>query len=358
MNDNEFIVDLSLLDKDRPNGVSGLMRVKNDADFIRASVLSVIDCLDELIICYQKSNDNTEQEIKKLHEEFPDKIRVYYYAPIVYSHNLSDKELKLIDDAKLSSIHLLSNYYNYTLSKAKYRYGIKIDADQIYFTEKFAEICNLYKSEEKTRIPLKLRLSYLYAKIIRKTGCYIPFIINRSVISLLFPNWVANNIRQFVKRKIQNDKIICSFEGLNIYIKNNTVNICGGCFSDGRQPPIGGCGDHIFFPISSRSFYSPKVEYKYKRAIEVMRPFSEVYFGLGFLWLHLNALRNTPPIRNNGLYDSYLYSFGDFLSCRSLKKFRMPKFIQSIVMIDFKLDYRLLLEKSNLIKDQIGWNGE
>ena len=51
-------------------------------------------------------------------------------------------------------VHLLANYYNYTLSKAQYRYAMKIDADQIYFTDKLKAFCDLYRCKEKVAISL------------------------------------------------------------------------------------------------------------------------------------------------------------------------------------------------------------
>lgn len=49
----DYYVDMSFLKKVRPVGVSGLLRVKNDAEFLSDCIESCIDALDELIICYQ-----------------------------------------------------------------------------------------------------------------------------------------------------------------------------------------------------------------------------------------------------------------------------------------------------------------
>ena len=40
-------------------GVSGIMRVKNDAQFVQQSIDSCIDALDELIIVYNDCMDNS-----------------------------------------------------------------------------------------------------------------------------------------------------------------------------------------------------------------------------------------------------------------------------------------------------------
>lgn len=43
------------------NGVSGIMRVKNYAAFIEASIDSCINALDELIIVYNDCSDNSPE---------------------------------------------------------------------------------------------------------------------------------------------------------------------------------------------------------------------------------------------------------------------------------------------------------
>ena len=66
------------------------------------------------------------------------------------------------------SIHLLSGYTNYAISKVTYRYAIKIDSDQLFFSESFKKYCDAYRTEQKVRInPLeqiayKLYTSYLH----------------------------------------------------------------------------------------------------------------------------------------------------------------------------------------------------
>ena len=40
-------------------GVSGIMRVKNDGEFIAASIKSCIDALDELVVVYNDCTDNS-----------------------------------------------------------------------------------------------------------------------------------------------------------------------------------------------------------------------------------------------------------------------------------------------------------
>ena len=124
---SDFFIDLTAnLSKERPIGVSGLLRVKNDEDFLSACIDSCIGPLDELIIVCQPSDDRTQQIVETKRRQYPDKIRAYSYRPRVLSHNLSVEELEYAKKLPSDSIHLLANYYNYTLSKASYRYAVKI----------------------------------------------------------------------------------------------------------------------------------------------------------------------------------------------------------------------------------------
>ncbi len=54
---NEFHVDISRLALDRTPGVSGILRVKNDAEFLEECIESCIPALDELIIVYNGCTD-------------------------------------------------------------------------------------------------------------------------------------------------------------------------------------------------------------------------------------------------------------------------------------------------------------
>ena len=63
----EYTVDLSQLTKERPLGVTGILRCQNSADFLDACIESCIEGLDELIAVYLKENRaNTPTRSKSL----------------------------------------------------------------------------------------------------------------------------------------------------------------------------------------------------------------------------------------------------------------------------------------------------
>ena len=76
---------IEYINKERKKGVSGIMRIKNDAQFIEASVDSCIDALDELIIVWNDCSDNSPAVIERMREKYPDKIKCYEYKHKVYS---------------------------------------------------------------------------------------------------------------------------------------------------------------------------------------------------------------------------------------------------------------------------------
>ena len=63
----------------RKLGLSGLMRVKNDAETLAQSIDSCIDALDELIITYHDCTDGSDQIVKNKKLQYPAKILVVPY---------------------------------------------------------------------------------------------------------------------------------------------------------------------------------------------------------------------------------------------------------------------------------------
>lgn len=137
---SEYLVledDLKILDNERPLGISGHLRVKDEAMSLAECIDSCIDFLDELIITYNTSSDNTEEILKNYEKKYPEKIKLFHYKPNIIRYNKDEY------NTKYSQIHYLDNYYNYGLIKIKYKYYVKIDADQIYFTDKLLKLREL-----------------------------------------------------------------------------------------------------------------------------------------------------------------------------------------------------------------------
>jgi glycosyltransferase involved in cell wall biosynthesis len=121
----------------RKPGISGFMRLKNEEQFVEATIDSVIGCLDELIIVHNGCTDRTPEIVESCRLRHPDKIRVFEYQPRVFLP-ASVEHLQ----EPMGSPHSLVNYYNYALIKTSRRVAIKIDGDEIYLSEPFKQLAD------------------------------------------------------------------------------------------------------------------------------------------------------------------------------------------------------------------------
>lgn len=350
----KYKVDFAKLDKERPIGVSGLMRVKNDGEFVAASIESCIEALDELIIVYDDSEDNTEEVIKLKQKKYSDKIKVYHYGPQISSHNLSDSEIDTLMELPEDSPHLLATYYNWTMAKVTYRYAFKIDADQIYFSEKLKMICDLYRSQETQKVFVSEKIIYSYFEFLNRLFFHLSPKTYPLFSHLLFGDYMAKRVQSYIFKRICNDKIISSFSGLNIFV-DEKIMIPLGRFCDGIQPPTNGSGDHIFFKPSSQNRYVAWPQKMYHRIIEIMKPSNKMYFGGGFLWLHLNPNRKSVIKTNRISYKGHTICYDNFINCNFFDLYLKYNLTASYEM-KFYIYQSLLADKSviekNIIKYQ------
>ena len=105
-------------EKELKDGLSGIMRVKNEARFIEKCINSCIDSLDELIVVYNDCTDETPQILEKIEKRYPDKLKVYKYEHNVLSLRLTEAEFEYAMSLPEDSPRLFCNQCNYLLSKA------------------------------------------------------------------------------------------------------------------------------------------------------------------------------------------------------------------------------------------------
>lgn len=282
-NSEDYYVDMSFLKKERPVGVSGLLRVKNDAGFLSTCIDSCINALDELIICYQDCTDNAPDIIREKQSQYPDKIKVYYYAPLVYCWGLTDEETKYAFSLPESSLHKLCNYYNYTLSKATYRYAMKIDSDQIYFTEKLKRFCDAYRREEKVRYTLGNYFvkyyNYYCSWIARESTLFYADLLSQIPC---FRDFILKQYESYLLKEITNSKKSLSMSGVNLGYEKGKWGIY---FLN--KLPFNGMTDHLIFKITEQTYYTTVTDGRIP--IEVMKH-GRVLHG-GWFWYHLQGMR-------------------------------------------------------------------
>lgn len=281
-------------------GVSGIMRVHNERDFIEPCIRSCIDALDELVIVYNDCTDGSEEVIERFRDEYPQKIKVYAYPYKILGVGLTDEEYAYAKTLPLDSPHLLCNYYNFALSKVTYQYAVKIDADQMYFTEVLQDYCNFCRQPSVYLKPLSVcigRLFQLYLSFYRalsiKSNCVLP----------LMPVWLSRYIgkhyQAYAKKMLLEDKACLSFSGINVVYENDEPYVCMGLKSDyfNILPPFNGEGDHVLFKVSTDTFYRPFDMAYYKSQSNTTHALIEIFIHpyrimpVDFAWLHLNAQR-------------------------------------------------------------------
>lgn len=137
------------LSKNRKNGVSAVVRCKDEAEFIIPSLLSVKDFFDEIVIVLNNCIDKTEELIKLLN--LPN-LKIFYYPFDVIP---AGPESIKVDPL---SVHNIVYYTNYSFSLTNYKWVYRFDADHIalpnFYDLKNIIACDRYNSIEDRGIDL------------------------------------------------------------------------------------------------------------------------------------------------------------------------------------------------------------
>jgi len=138
-------------DKSRADGISGFMRLKNEAEFADHAIATHLGGLDELVIVYNDCSDETPEICRHWERLYPDKIKVYEYEPKVVP--IGTPEALKIDPR---SPHCIANYYNFALALTNRKIVIKIDGDHHAVSGRFHHICDRVRRvlPRKARYPI------------------------------------------------------------------------------------------------------------------------------------------------------------------------------------------------------------
>lgn len=185
--------------ENRKYWISWFARLKNGDDFLKQSLESIIDYLDELILIDNNSTDSTKKICLDFQKKYPNKVIFYDYEPIVYP--LWSKEYEEVDE---NSVHNMSYYYNWSLSKTNYKIVIKIDDDHLFIDEEIKENIknikenkfniipwiNLVKNEKEIFLPKNYAFAWLYWDYwFFKISPYTYFIKDKKCENFLHPYW-------------------------------------------------------------------------------------------------------------------------------------------------------------------------
>lgn len=280
------------------NRVAGIMRVKNDGMFIEKCIESCIEALDELIVVHNDCTDNSVEEIEKMRKKYPDKIRRYEYPHKVYGVNLTREEYAMVQAMPEGSPHLLSSYCNFALSKVTAEYALKIDADQVYFTDTLKYWCDFMRNCAPQRITPKILMGKLfdaYVSIYRylslKCGCVLPMLPSW-LVKIFYPTYLS-----YAKYAFSHNQACFSLSGVNVLETDKTTMIPMGHKAGDLVSgiPFNGEGDTVMFKVSDKTYFAKMPDYSIDRTsnLSLVEQFIHPYriMHIGFFWTHLRAMR-------------------------------------------------------------------
>jgi hypothetical protein len=275
-NPADYIVtdeDFRKLGSDRPFGLTGHLRIKNESLTLAKCIESVIDVLDELIITYDESEDDTKDIALTYAARYPGKIRFFDYKPFVAPHGRLGKEES--NRFHEQSIHNAANYYNFGLVKTTYKYYMKVDGDQVYFTKKLERFKTILAKVEQLK-PDR------YPRIFRKTGKLIIQSVHYGfrIFPRLFSRFIRTDFWFIFFALSHYPNFSYSLSGINLFYHN-------GNYVTGVKPLTcnGGVGDHVIWIVNSASRY----RWDDKKHTEVISIPPLIISGL--FWLHYKHIK-------------------------------------------------------------------
>lgn len=204
---------------DQKNGLSGLIRARNEAKFIGLCIDSCIDALDELIVVYNDCSDRTEDILEEKMKQYPGKLKIFPFNHNILSHNLSKEEFEYAISLPEDSLRLHSTQCNYALSKASYKYAMKIDPDQIYFCDEIKTwrgVCCADKPIQWKTYFILGWIFMIYISVYRR----VSYKIGRPCIEML-PNWLIKffqkSYHEYIQWRLQKGNVAISLSGVNLF---------------------------------------------------------------------------------------------------------------------------------------------
>lgn len=266
--------DFTKLDNPRPLGLTGHLRVRDEAMSLRACLDSCLPFLDELIVTYNDSLDETEEILLEYAAKYPKKIRLFWY-PLEYG-------IRYGKEAIVPFGHMV-NYSNFGYLKTSYHYYMKIDADQIYFTEKMCQIkdvlCSLPKQKNTWKTSPKWWLAFLKSYQKKKENLLIKFSHTKRKETFTDIIKYGLQLKQPMSFKVS---------GVNIFFSNNQFTALNS-----NDPFNGYAGDTTILEAAptGRFVMRGTIYESFRTSCPTLR------IPLGFTWIH------TGPIKRKDIDD-------------------------------------------------------
>ncbi len=257
-NSEDFIVkeeDFRQLDAPRPFGLSGHLRVRNEAMTLRPCLDSCLPFLDELIITYNDSNDTTEEILLEYARRFPHKIRLFWY-PLEWGAIRGTTQARPFGH--------LAQFYNFGYTKVRYKYYMKIDGDQIYFPDKMLFIKKMLQKYSNPTL----------------SASDIPMVPHKQ--STIYEFCERNIARALVGDK----SYTLVLGGINICYCKNELYITSHGNLDGKTLFNGFIGDTFIIAPSFKQRYFLQGDF-----MEVFPHINSQCIPLGIAWVHAHLAK-------------------------------------------------------------------
>jgi glycosyltransferase involved in cell wall biosynthesis len=299
---------------DRKLGLTGLMRVKNEAQTLAQSIDSCVKALDELIITYNDSTDGSVQIIENKKLQYPDKIIVVPYPYHVFIGTCSTyEEFEYAKSLPVGHPQHFATYCNNALQYVNYKYVLIVDADEIYFPQTLESLRNsIVKGVNQNK------LERFCGKVVNSIFCQRRD--NRRIWSKYHPlHWLQYIIVPLLRKQYMDFAIAELLKG-DGYLSLSGVNVLRyhnqwytppiGCkWDNGMWWPYMGNGDHLVFEANEQTEYLPwDFTNGSGKKVLIERfdyPKGKMIFLLGFYWFHLKPMKKP-------LYDQCLSYFNDY----------------------------------------------
>ena len=185
------------------------------------------------------------------------------------------------------------------MSKVSCEYALKIDADQIYFTDELKRWTDFVRNVKPMKFSLRVAIGGIFQKYLSvyrflslKFGRLLP-LIPEVLVNLAYPFYL-----EYAKYLFSHDKACLSMAGINVFEENETFVSLGLVTPYiNILPPFNGEGDHVIFKVSEDTGYE-KFEMPYYNiartsSYSLIEEFKHPYriMFIGYFWIHISSMR-------------------------------------------------------------------
>ncbi len=166
----EANIDYNWWNENKPLWISWICRIKNWDDFLEQTIESHLVLCDEIIIWDNLSTDKTKEISLKLQGKYPWRV-IYFEYPYEVYPIWSNEFL----NCPANSLHSFAYQSNWTMSKSKYKYIIKVDDDNIIVPDLWKNLRNKILSNPKNRYYYYYWINLLQKKSIIWVPKQLPY---------------------------------------------------------------------------------------------------------------------------------------------------------------------------------------